>query len=118
MTMRVLSALILVITSAAGAAADAQSWIGRISDSKCGRTHASIIGREKRLTDRGCTERCVEAGAKYVFVVEDRVYQIANQNAKGLASHAGRTVELTGERTGDTITVSTIKRAGRKIKKH
>ena len=114
----VLPAIGIVITMSGGAAAATQSWIGQISDSKCGRSHASMIGREKRLTDRGCTERCIEAGAKYVFVVDDRVYQIANQNAKGLASHAGRTVELTGEVTGDSITVSKIKRAGKKLEKH
>ncbi|HUK34277.1 MAG TPA: hypothetical protein VLV86_10220 [Vicinamibacterales bacterium] len=109
---------IIVITTSGSAAAETQTWIGRISDSKCGRSHASMIGREKRLTDRGCTERCIEAGAKYVFVVDDAVYQIANQNAKGLTSHAGRTVALTGTLTGDTMTVSTIKRAGKKLEKH
>jgi hypothetical protein len=50
----------------------------------------------------------VKAGGKYVFVYGSKVYTIANQDEKDLALHAGKTVRLTGDRQGATITVSNI----------
>ena len=41
-----------------------------------------------------------------VFVSEGKVYQLANQSSKTIASHAGQEVKLTGEMKGDTITAS------------
>jgi hypothetical protein len=49
---------------------------------------------------------CVKGGAKYVFVSEGKVYQLANQSSKTIASHAGQEVKLTGEMKGDTIRAS------------
>jgi hypothetical protein len=50
----------------------------------------------------------VKGGGKYVFVSGGKVYTIANQDAQDLALHAGKTVRLTGERQGTTITVSKV----------
>jgi len=44
----------------------------------------------------------------YVLVVDGKVLQIANQDNKDLATHAGHTVRLTGEMKGSAITVSKI----------
>jgi hypothetical protein len=41
-------------------------------------------------------------------VSEGKVYQLANQNSKTIASHAGQEVKLTGEMKGDTITAKTM----------
>jgi hypothetical protein len=46
--------------------------------------------------------------AKYVFVRAGKVYNISNQDFAALQEHAGHTVNLTGEMSGDTITVSKI----------
>jgi hypothetical protein len=60
------------------------------------------------LTDRACALACVKAGGKYVFVADGKVYNIANQNFADLEKGAGETVSLTGDVTGDTITVSKV----------
>jgi len=46
--------------------------------------------------------------AKHVFVSGGRVYNLGNQAFGPLQEHAGHTVKLTGEMSGDTITVSNI----------
>ena len=92
-----------------GASAFAATWTGKISDSMCSAKHkASAEHGTAKMTDRECTEACVKNGAKYVFVSKGKVYQIANQDYAGLAEHAGHTVKLTGEATGDSVTVSDI----------
>src|SRR6266498_2291032 len=103
--LTIAAALILFASSTAFAAQ--QTWTGKISDSMCGASHTAAE-HGKKMTDRACTQACVKAGAKYVFVADGKVYNIANQNAKGLAARAGQTVSLTGEMSGDTITVSKI----------
>ncbi|MGB6945792.1 MAG: hypothetical protein WBE37_25565 [Bryobacteraceae bacterium] len=82
-----------------------QSWTGTISDSMCGATHPSGTPAKQ------CTTGCVKKGAKYVVVVGDKVYSIANQDAPGLAKYAGDHVKVTGKMDGDTITVAKIKKA-------
>src|SRR5471030_437765 len=91
-----------VVASMLGAcatyAAD-KAWTGKISDSMCG----------VKMSDRDCTLACVkDHGAKYVFVTGGKVYNVGNQDMADLQEHAGHTVKLTGEMSGDTITVSKI----------
>jgi hypothetical protein len=81
-----------------------QSWTGTISDSMCGPSHGSTPAK-------ACTTGCVKKGAKYVVVVGDKVYSIANQDAPGLAKYAGDSVTVTGTIDGDTITVAKIAKA-------
>ena len=80
-----------------------QTWTGQISDSMCGAKHTM-----QGMTDRACTEMCVKAKGKYVFVTGGKVYQIADQSSKDLATHAGHTVVLAGSMKDDTVTVSKI----------
>jgi hypothetical protein len=92
------------------ASAADQTWTGKISDSMCGAKHdtaAEHVG--KAMSDRDCTLACVkEHNAKYVFVSGGKVYNVSNQDFGTLQEHAGHTVKLTGEMSGDTITVSKI----------
>jgi hypothetical protein len=81
-----------------------QSWTGTISDSMCGASHGSTPAK-------ACTNGCVKKGAKYVVVVGDKVYSIANQDAADLAKYAGDSVKVTGTMSGDTITVSKISKS-------
>ena len=81
-----------------------QSWTGTISDSMCGASHGTTPAK-------ACTTACVKKGAKYVVVVGDKVYGIANQDAPGLAKYAGDSVKVTGSMSGDSITVSKISKA-------
>jgi hypothetical protein len=96
---------LLVAYQSSGIAAP-QTWTGQIADSMCGAKHKSM--GSMKMSDRECTEMCIKAGGKYVFVTGGKVYQIADQKDKALATHAGHTVLLTGEMKGNTITLSKI----------
>jgi hypothetical protein len=113
----ILSCFVLLGLSAATAltmfAAD-QTWTGKISDSMCGASHNSDTEHGgKKMSDHDCTLACVkDHQAKYVFVHDGKVFNIANQDAAGLEAHAGHTVKLTGALDGDTITVSKMEMSG------
>jgi hypothetical protein len=102
----ILSALLLATPSLALAAE--QTWTGNISDSACGKKHEEAAEGNGVMPDRDCTQACVRGGSKYVLVVDGKVFQIANQDNKDLATHAGHKVKLTGELKGNEITVTKI----------
>ena len=107
--MRSLAKLsLLALFAASTAFAAEQTWTGKISDSMCGAHHKTASEHGKKMTDAECTKACVKEGAKYVFVHKGKVLQIANQDFADLEKDAGKTVKLTGELAGDTITVSKI----------
>jgi hypothetical protein len=97
----------LLILSAVPRAAE-QTWSGKISDSACGKKHEETAEGNGVMPDRDCTEACVRGGSKYVLVVDDKVFQIANQDHADLAKHAGHAVKVTGEMKANAITVSKI----------
>lgn len=90
------------------ASAATMTMTGMISDSMCGASHAKMIAAHPNLTDRACTLGCVKNGAKFVFVSNGKVYQIANQKLADLAKNAGEAVSLTGDVNGQTITVTKV----------
>jgi hypothetical protein len=93
----------------AGLAAE-QTWTGVISDSMCVRHHES--GAEgQHTTDPQCTRDCVKGGSKYVLVVGEEVYAIANQDHAALSTHAGEKVQVAGVLREQTITVAKIEPA-------
>jgi hypothetical protein len=79
---------------------------GWISDASCGTGNAS-----SKKESRDCAERCIKNGAAPVFVSEadNKVYKIAG-NAK-LMDHVQHKVEVSGDVSGETITVKGIKAA-------
>src|SRR5215472_12545803 len=101
-----------VFCSLSGLAAGAapQTLTGQISDSMCGKSHAEMGKNPKE-----CTAGCVKAGAKYVFVSGDKIYDFKNQNFAALAANAGANIQLTGDvdKDGKTITVTKIAPAGK-----
>jgi hypothetical protein len=107
---RLCIAVFVSMLGAVSISAADQTLTGKISDSMCGAKHNT--GAEhggKAMSDRDCTLACVkEHNAKYVFVSGGKVYAIGNQDFGALQEHAGHTVKLTGEMSGDTITVSKI----------
>ena len=105
-TAIILAALFLAAPSSPLAAEP--TWTGKISDSACGAKHEEAAENEGVMPDRDCTQACVRGGSKYVLVVDGKVLQIANQDNKDLATHAGHLVKMTGEMTGTSITVSKI----------
>jgi hypothetical protein len=96
----------LLFTTIATAAE--QTWTGQISDSACGAKHEEAAEGQGKMADRDCTIACVRGGSKYVLVSDGKVFQIANQDNKDLAAHAGHTVKMTGEMKDNAITVAKI----------
>jgi|SRR5689334_3285146 len=86
---------------------------GTISDSACGSSHAKMTAG-KKMSDRDCALACVKNGAKYVFVADGKVYNIANQNLAALQQYAGERVSLTGDVNGETVTVSKVSASAKK----
>ena len=85
---------VVVSVSAAPQKPGEQTWKGKISDSNCKDKHPAGEHEGKKMTDADCTGICVKKGAKYVFVSDGKVFQIANQESKQIASScrpAGRT---------------------------
>ncbi|GAC1440815.1 MAG: hypothetical protein NVSMB58_37920 [Terriglobales bacterium] len=106
--MKILNVVTLGLLLGVSVFAAEKTWVGSISDSKCGAKHMTGGEHGAKMSDRECTEACVKGGAKYVFASKGKVYNIDNQDYAGLAEHAGHTVRLTGEMTGDTIKVSNL----------
>ena len=102
-----LSTALLLAPPALSFAAE-QSWNGKIADSACGAKHEEAAEGQGVMADRECTQACVRGGSKYVLVVDGKVMQIANQDNKDLATHAGHAVKMTGELKGNAITVAKI----------
>jgi hypothetical protein len=114
--------LIMVVTialcAAPGVFAANRTVTGKISDSMCGLSHKAMIEHGGgKMTDAQCTEACVKAGAKYVFTSAGKIYALANQDDKDIAMNAGKTVRLTGDMQGTTITVSKITMPAKKAAK-
>jgi hypothetical protein len=97
-----------VMFAATPALAAEKTWTGKISDAKCNGTHHKAEHGSQTDSDHECVTKCVEGGQKYVFVAGGKTYQIANQDFADLKAHGGHTVALTGEMTGESITVSKI----------
>lgn len=108
---KILGLATIILMSASLALAAEKTWMGRISDSKCGRSHKSTVEHSgQTLDDADCVKACIKDGAKYVFVTtHGKVYNIDNQDFAGLVEHAGHMVKVTGAMTGDTVRVSGIR---------
>lgn len=112
MTRFIFTTMALALTCAGTAYAEPKTWTGQISDSMCGAKHMSM--GKKKMTDAECTQACVKANAQYVLVSDGKVYQIADQKATALATHAGHRVVITGELAGETISATKVEMAPKK----
>jgi hypothetical protein len=87
--------------------AGSKTLSGVVSDSKCAAKHATAGEASAK-----CVEGCVGGGEKYVLVSKGKVYQLdAQDKFKGLG---GKAVKVTGEVTGDAITVASVQEASGK----
>ena len=57
----------------------------------------------------GCVKSCVKRGAAPVFVTGDKVLKIANPDS--VTAHLGEKVQVTGQVSGDTVTVDKVEAA-------
>jgi hypothetical protein len=106
-----------ILFAATPALAAEKTLTGTIGDSKCGVKHSKAEHGAQTDSDHDCVNKCVDGGAKYVFVSGGKTYQIANQDYSGLKDHAGHRVALTGDMKGDTITVSKVEMPASKMSK-
>lgn len=112
--MRRKFAMMLLVSLPVTPAAYGESgtWLGKISDSRCGPSHKNgpSTGGQS-LNDTECAELCIASGAKYVFVTENGVYAIANQTFKDVGANIGNRVQIDGELDGTRITVAKVSKA-------
>lgn len=83
-------------------AADATTVNGYVSDSKCGAKGANAKAAE-------CTKKCLKAGAKMVVVTDGDQKVLTVDNPDSLTGHEGHHVAVTGEVTGESIHVDSVK---------
>jgi len=103
MKTMLMTATFLTVVATGAIAAD-QTWTGAIRDKMCGADHKKMGGK---ISDRDCTLACTNCGTPYVLVVDGNVFQLTGHDAH-LKTHAGHTVNVTGELKGDTIRVSKV----------
>jgi hypothetical protein len=60
------------------------------------------------MTPKECTLATVKGGSRFVFVLDEQVYAIANQDHPDLVTFAGDDVKLTGRMKDKIITVTKV----------
>ncbi len=108
--MKVRTSVVLVLMSvfAFGSAtlgADEMTLTGAVGDAMCGVKH---------MMDNGaaCTKGCVMKGSDFALIVGDKAYTLKTSSdaAKAqLGELAGKMAMVTGDVTGDTIAVASVK---------
>lgn len=79
--------------------------VGTIGDSNCGAHHLYV---NPQRDAKSCTLGCVARGARFVLIVDGKVYEIQNQEFPDLSSFADRRVEVSGHIDGSKISVTTM----------
>ena len=82
--------------------ANANTFIGLVSDSRCGPRH-----KLKDKSAEECTRTCQRAGASFALVAGERIYKLKG-DTNDVAVLAGQKAQVTGTLQGDTITVQSI----------
>jgi hypothetical protein len=95
----------MMLASFAAMSAMAESMTGFVGDSQC--KHDGSTAK-----DVGCTKACIEKkGADPVFVSEGKVMKFDADSMAKAKAMAGEKVTIDGTVSGDTITISSIKKA-------
>jgi SpoU rRNA methylase family enzyme len=89
---------------AVAAWASDSSMSGWIVDSKCG-AHAAHAGNE------ACTKKCLEAGAKPVFVSDNKKEVLNLNNPDAVKGHEGHHVKVTGTVSDGVLHVDSLEMA-------
>jgi hypothetical protein len=99
----VLLSMVFFLVSFAAAGDDkaptVKGWVG---DAKCGAKGANA-GAE------GCTKKCLAAGEKMVVVTDGDQKVLSVDNPDALKGHEGHHVAVSGQVTGDSIHVTSVK---------
>lgn len=110
--MKLTISVVLVLMSAfafsgATLGAEEKTLTGSVGDAMCGAKH---------MMDNGtaCTKGCVKKGSDFALIVDDKAYTLktSSDEAKDqLGELAGKMAMVTGDVTGDTIAVASVKAA-------
>ncbi|MGI9075441.1 MAG: hypothetical protein ACR2JB_29895 [Bryobacteraceae bacterium] len=92
----------LVLSGVAAFSQSAQTLSGTVSDTMCGAKHMMT-----NVTPAQCTRECVKQGSDYALVSGSKVYTLKGY-AKEIDKYAGQSVTVTGNVSGDTVTVKSI----------
>ena len=107
MKMKLLAAVAIVGALAFGTStltAATMTLTGEVSDAMCGAKHP--------IADAAvCTKACVAKGSDYALVVAGKVYTLkaTDQEKTELAKDAGKMAAVTGDVSGTTVTVASVK---------
>jgi len=97
------SAVLLFVGASFGFSDGPVHLKGVIEDSTCANSKSQMSPVDSRIA---CVKKCIKSGAKAVLVVDDKIYQIANQ--KAAMPYAGKDVVVDGIVTNDSINISKI----------
>ncbi len=95
----------LVLGAANLTAQSSAKFTGTLTDSMCGKKHATPTAASMK-----CTKECLKGGADYALVSGDKVYTLKGDKAE-LDKFAGEAVTVEGDADGKVITVKSIKSA-------
>ena len=95
----------LMLASFSLHAQSAEKFTGTLTDSMCGKKHATPTAASMK-----CTKECLKGGADYALVSGDKVYTLKGDKAE-LDKFAGVAVTIEGQSDGKVITVKSIKSA-------
>lgn len=109
MTKRFTMLAVTMLFAGCMAWAAGNSWKGVVSDEHCGAKHS-----EASAGAAACVAKCAAGGAKYVLVSDGKVYQLDPQDK--FKDMGGKEVTVKGSMTGDSITATSVKAAGGKMK--
>jgi hypothetical protein len=88
-----------------------KTMTGKITDNMCDKDHSMMAVKGKEPDAKKCTLECVKDGMKFVFVTDQGVYEIQNQDLPELKTYAGDSVTLTGDLQSDGKTLKVDKLA-------
>jgi hypothetical protein len=96
--------LVAALLIAASAFAASTTVTGTVTDTMCAKKHM-IAGK----THADCTRECMKSKGDWTYglVVGDHVYALSGDKQK-LGNVAGKQVIVTGQQSGNTITVQSI----------
>lgn len=96
------AASLVIFLVGLASAADAATVNGYVSDSMCGAKGANA-------NHAACMNKCLGKGAKYVIVTDSDKKVLTVDNPDVLKGHEGHHIAATGEVTGDSIHVDSLK---------
>ena len=83
----------------------AATFTGTVTDDMCGAKHM-MPGKP----DATCARACVKRGAKWALASGDKLYILSGKSSD-IDALAGQKVTVTGDLSGNTLTVASIKAA-------